>query len=109
MLVTILRRKTNDMDWKEKAICLLNNSLSLVSTEHNELDWKLGLSCKTARLAQHLCAFANLKGGGLLVYGVNDDGVPSPISKQEVDKIVNTLGNITHSNLMIQIQIEYDV
>lgn len=97
------------MDWKEKAIQLLNNSLSPVPTEHNELDWKSGLSCKTDRLAQHLCAFANLKGGGILVFGINDDGVPSPISKQEVDKIVKTLGNIAHNNLMIPIQIEHDV
>lgn len=96
------------MDWKEKAVHLLNNSLSPVPTEHNELDWKSGISCKTDRLAQHLCAFANLKGGGILVYGVNDDGVPTPISKQEADKIVKTLGNIAHNNLMIPIQIEHD-
>lgn len=101
--------KTYDMDWKEKAVHLLNNSLSPVPTEHNELDWKSGISCKTDRLAQHLCAFANLKGGGILVYGVNDDGVPTPISKQEADKIVKTLGNIAHNNLMIPIQIEHDV
>ena len=33
------------MDWKEKAVHLLNNSLSPVPTEHNELDWKSGISC----------------------------------------------------------------
>lgn len=33
------------MDWKEKAVHLLNNNLSPVPTEHNELDWKSGKSC----------------------------------------------------------------
>jgi predicted HTH transcriptional regulator len=37
----------------------------------NEIDWKSGLSPKTDRLAQHLCAFSNQEGGGSLVYGVN--------------------------------------
>lgn len=37
--------KTYDMDWKEKAVHLLNNSLSPVPTEHNELDWESGNSC----------------------------------------------------------------
>jgi predicted HTH transcriptional regulator len=38
-----------------------------------EIDWKSGLSPKTDRLAQHLCAFANQESGGFLVFGVNDD------------------------------------
>lgn len=33
------------MDWKEKAVHLLNNSLSPVPTEHNKLDWESGNSC----------------------------------------------------------------
>ncbi len=49
--------------WKEKAIEVLNKSLHPVPTELNELDWKSGLSEKTERLAQHICAFANQKGG----------------------------------------------
>lgn len=52
------------MDWKEKAIKLLTDSLHPVPAELNELDWKSGLSDKSDRLAQHISAFANLKGGG---------------------------------------------
>lgn len=50
------------MDWKEKAIKILKDSLYPIPSELNELDWKSGLSDKTDRLAQHLSAFANLKG-----------------------------------------------
>ena len=61
------------MNWKERAIKCLKDSLYPISTERNEIDWKSGLSSKTDRLAQHLCAFSNLEDGGFLVYGVNDD------------------------------------
>ena len=69
------------MDWKEKAIKTLRNSLLPVPTELNELDWKSGLSSKTERLAQHISAFANLDGGGIFVFGINNDGSLFSISK----------------------------
>jgi len=47
------------MDWKEKAIKILKDSLYPIPSELNELDWKSGLSDKTERLAQHISAFAN--------------------------------------------------
>jgi len=71
------------MDWKEKAIVTLRNSLFPVPTELNELDWKSGLSPKTDRLAQHISAFANLQGGGILVFGVNGDGLLSSVAKKD--------------------------
>ena len=97
------------MEWKERAIAILKDSLYPVPTELNELDWKSGLSDKTERLAQHISAFANLKGGGILVFGVHNDGTCFDISKEEVDKIVQTLGNIAHNNLAYPIQIEHSV
>ena len=70
------------MNWKEKAIKLLDKSLKPVPQELNEIDWKGGLSDDKERLAQHICAFSNLAGGGLLVYemifqpnGINCCGV----------------------------------
>ena len=48
------------MDWKEKAIKILKDSLYPIPSELNELDWKSGLSDKTERLAQHISAFANI-------------------------------------------------
>ena len=97
------------MDWKEKAIKILRNSLFPLPTELNELDWKSGLSPKTERLAQHLSAFANLQGGGMLVFGINDDSSLFSISKQESDKIVQTLGNIAKNNLNYSIEIEHAI
>lgn len=95
------------MDWKEKARRILKDSLYPIPAELNELDWKSGLSDKTERLAQHISAFANMKGGGVLVYGVNNDGSCFNLTKDEVDKIVQTLGNIAHNNLAYSIPIEH--
>jgi len=81
------------MDWKEKAIKTLRNSLLPVPTELNELDWKSGLSSKTERLAQHKSAFANFEGGGIFVFGVDADGSLLSISKQETDERNEILAN----------------
>lgn len=97
------------MEWKEKAVQVLYNSLNPVPTELNEIDWKSGLSTKTDRLAQHLSAFANNRGGGILVYGVNNNGTCTSINKDEADEIIRTLGNIAHNNLVYPIQIEHDI
>ena len=47
------------MDWKEKAIKILKDSLYPIPSELNELDWKNGLSDRTDCLVQHLSVFAN--------------------------------------------------
>ncbi|MDE6562073.1 MAG: ATP-binding protein [Muribaculaceae bacterium] len=60
-------------NWKEKALDALHRSLYPVLQELNEIDWKSGLSNKTDRLAQHICAFANLNGSGVMVFDVNDE------------------------------------
>lgn len=97
------------MNWQEKAIEILESSLYPVASELNELDWKGGLSDKTSRLAQHISAFSNIRGGGLLVYGVNDDATFSPLSKEEMERTLKTLGNIAHNNLSTPIQLEHAV
>ena len=97
------------MEWKEKAIQTLRDSLYPVPTELNELDWKSGLSTKTDRLAQHISAFANNRGGGMLVYGVHNNGKCSSITQEEADEIVQKLGNIAYNNLIYPIQIEHDI
>ena len=97
------------MDWKEWALKKLQDSLTPIPAELNELDWKSGLSCKTERLAQHISAFANLKGGGILVFGVNNDGICSSITKEEADKTIQLLGNIAKNNLAYSISIEHAI
>ena len=97
------------MDWKAKAIQILKDSLYPIPSELNELDWKSGLSDKTDRLAQHLSAFANKKGGGVLVYGVHNDGTFLNLTKEEIDSITQTLGNIAQNNLAYSIPVEHSV
>jgi Predicted transcriptional regulator containing an HTH domain and an uncharacterized domain shared with the mammalian protein Schlafen len=97
------------MDWKEKAITILKDSLYPIPAELNELDWKSGLSDKNDRLAQHISAFANMKGGGILVFGVHDDGACFDLCKEKIDKIIQTLGNIAQNNLAYPIPIEHAV
>ena len=97
------------MNWKEIAIKILKDSLHPIPSELNELDWKSGLSDKTERLAQHISAFANMKGGGVLVYGVHNDGTCFDLTKEEIDKTVQTLGNIAQNNLAYSISIEHSV
>ncbi len=97
------------MDWKDRAINLLKESLEPVPTELNEIDWKSGLSDKSDRLAQHISAFANYPFGGILVYGVNDDGIPFSLDKVKIDEIVKKLGNIAYHNLSNHIQIQHAV
>lgn len=95
--------------WTDTAIALLQNSLYPVAQELNEIDWKSGISNKTDRLAHHICAFANQENGGYLAYGLNDDGSVAHLSKQEMDDIIRTLGNVALNNLSEPITIDHDV
>ncbi|MDE6198805.1 MAG: putative DNA binding domain-containing protein [Muribaculaceae bacterium] len=97
------------MDWKERALSLLKDSLEPIPSELNEIDWKSGLSDKTERLAQHISAFANNYCGGMLVYGVNDDGTLFSLTKEKIDEIIKKLGNIAYHNLSNHIQLEHAV
>jgi predicted HTH transcriptional regulator len=68
--------------------------LAPVPHEINEIDWKARLSDNSARLAEHLMAFANHPGGGTLVFGVNDDGAAHGITAEDVATVVGTLTNL---------------
>lgn len=98
-----------DNNWRDNALKLLNDSLKPVPSELNSLDWKGGLSDKSERLAQHLSAFSNLPGGGVLVYGVNNDGVPKSMEKDEIEAVVKKLSNIAKNNLSYSITIQHAV
>src|SRR5665647_1642676 len=95
--------------WEETATKLLNKSLNPIPQELNEIDWKCALSTKTERLAQHISAFANYPGGGFLAIGINNDGKSSPLSKIEMDEIIQKLGNIARNNLAQPVGIEHAV
>jgi predicted HTH transcriptional regulator len=50
-----------------------------------------------------------LQGGGLLVYGVNNNGSLFSVTHEEADKIVTLLGNIAKNNLSTTISIEHSI
>ena len=56
--------------WINRAFALLENSLYPIPQELNELDWKESLSPNNDKLTRHLSAFANLPGGGFMVFGI---------------------------------------
>lgn len=97
------------MDWKEKAIKLLDKSLRPVPQELNEIDWKGGLSDDKERLAQHICAFSNLLGGGILVYGINNDASLVEITQDQIELVVNRLDNIAQNRMFTPIQLDHAV
>ena len=58
-------------------ICMCWNKLDMSPLEPHldeNMNWKSSLSNKSEGLALHISAFSNYKGGGMLVYGVNNDG-----------------------------------
>ena len=77
----------------------LQTSLSPVPHELNELDWKLKLSEDNQRLAHHLSAFANQRGGGYFAFGVASDGRLAGVSSDQTKEIVGRLGNIAREGL----------
>lgn len=96
-------------NWTDTAIQLLKNSLKTVPLELNELDWKSDISGKGDRLAQHISAFANYPGGGFLVFGINNNGQPVALSKQDMDIIIQKMGNIARNNLAQPIGIDHAI
>jgi predicted HTH transcriptional regulator len=96
-------------NWIETALQILAKSLNPVPVELNELDWKSGLSDKNERLAQHISAFANYPGGGYLAYGIGNSGNSAPLTKDEMDSIIQKLGNIARNNLAQPVGIEHAI
>lgn len=95
--------------WIDIALKCLDRSLNPVPVELNELDWKSGLSSNTDRLAKHLSAFANNPGGGFLAFGFSNNGTAAPLSKPEIDEVIQKLGNIARNNLIPSIGISHEV
>ena len=95
-------------NWEKEAVVWLEKSLKPFPQELNAVDWKLGLSEKTERLSQHISAFANYKGGGFLVFGI-DSGEIMGIKNEECDQILKTLGNIARQNLVPPILLDHAV
>ncbi len=95
------------MNIENLCIDLLKRSLSPIPQELNELDWKVMLSSKKERLKKHLSAFANLKDGGFLIFGVDDDGKIIGIPDEDSRLIADILANMARTALEPQINIKF--
>lgn len=80
--------------WVNDALSILAESLSPVPHELNELDWKASLSTHKDRLAEHLMAMANHPNGGVLAFGIDNQGLPTGVNAAQVEQITGTLANL---------------
>ncbi len=103
----IMNNNLTEPLWVIRAIQTLERSLFPTAQELNELDWKARLSENNERLAQHLSAFANLLNGGFLVFGLDNEAKIVHLTKNDMDKIIQTLGNIARNNLEPPVTIEH--
>jgi predicted HTH transcriptional regulator len=101
--------KVHHRAWVQKALGLLDHSLTSPTHEMNELDWKLALSDDKARLSEHLSAFSNFSGGGFLAYGIEPTGSLAGVDAQQIDGICNTLSNIGRHALEPPITLDHAI
>lgn len=94
-------------EWMPRAKALLEQSLHPLPHEINNLDWKEGMPAESKRLAAHLSAFANLSGGGFLVFGVSPFGEVRGVTQEELAKTVEKMGNIARDGLQPSCQIDH--
>lgn len=95
--------------WVDRAAAVLEESLSPVPHELNELDWKSGLSTQKDRLAEHLMAMANLAAGGTLVFGIDNSGQAQGVAQEEVERILGTLTNLAREAVEPPIALDHAV
>lgn len=95
--------------WLDKALQLLQLSLTPPCHEMNELDWKLELSADKRRVTEHLSAFANLPGGGFLVFGIESAGIPHGITQPKIESLINHLANLGRDGLEPPLSLDHIV
>lgn len=95
------------MNLEDKCKNLLKRSLNPIPQELDEIDWKVTLSYKKDRLKKHLSAFANLSGGGFLIFGVDDNGKVVGVEDEESRQFADLLANIARSGLEPEAKIHF--
>ena len=97
-------------NWIPKAINYLGKSLGKVPSELNEIDWKETLSPKNDKLCQHISAFANMPGGGFLVFGINDKTASIiGIERTKADNIVERLASLCRDGVDPLVKIDHSI
>ena len=97
-------------NWIPKAISYLDKSLGKVPSELNEIDWKENLSPKNVKLCQHIAAFANMPGGGFLVFGIdNKSASVVGVQKATADNIVERLASLCRDGVNPLVRIDHAI
>lgn len=95
--------------WVTAALRTLDETLTPLPHEINELDWKTQLSVHKDRLGEHLMAFGNHPNGGTLVFGIDDDGAPVGVDADTIARVTNTLANLGRDALEPPLAIDHAV
>jgi len=97
-------------NWISKAIAYLDKSLGKVPTELNEIDWKEDLSPKNDKLCQHISAFANMPGGGFMVFGIDNKAAQIiGIDKPKADNIIERLASLCRDGVNPLVKIDHSI
>jgi len=97
-------------EWILKALALLDSSLNPIPQELNELDWKEDLSPNNQKLTKHLSAFANLAGGGFLIFGIeNKTGGVVGISQEKAELIVQKIASLARDTVSPMVTVSHSV
>ncbi|WP_461532981.1 ATP-binding protein [Sinomicrobium sp.] len=96
--------------WIPKALQYLEKSLGKVAVELNELDWKEAISPNNAKLCQHISAFANMPGGGFIVFGIkNNTKEVIGLSSNEANAIVDKFASLCRDGVEPLVSIDYSI
>ncbi|MDR1414474.1 MAG: putative DNA binding domain-containing protein [Odoribacteraceae bacterium] len=97
-------------NWIEKAVQYLDDSLSPIPQEKNELDWKEDISPNNKKLCRHLSAFANHPGGGFLVFGIEDKtGKVIGVTNEQAELIMQKLSDLCRVAVFPAIGLDHSV
>jgi len=99
----------NQKSWFKTAVMYLEQSLNPIPHELNELDWKIALSENNERTTQHLCAFANQRGGGFFSFGIHSSGTIRGITESDVHEVIQKLGNMSRNAVEPPLKIDHVV
>lgn len=97
-------------NWINKAILYLDKSLGKIQIELNEIDWKEDLSPQNDKLCRHISAFANMPGGGYLVFGIdNKTGQVLGIDKSKTDNIIERLASLCRDGVTPLVKLDHSI
>ena len=99
-----------EKQWLIRSFALLDSSLNPVPHELNELDWKEDISPRADKLAQHISAFSNYPGGGVIVFGIESKTAKLVgVNKEQSEKIIEQLSAVGRDALEPMVSIDHSI